>query len=41
MGRVEFEVAMEEEPSDYDAVVATANAKYDAKHGWRGGGVSL
>ena len=38
VGRVEFEDALEEEPSDYDVVVATANAKYDAKHGWRGGG---
>ena len=38
VGRVEFEDALEEEPSDYDAIVATANAKYDHKHGWHGGG---
>ena len=30
-----YEDALKEEPSDYDVIVATVNAK----HGWRGGGV--
>jgi hypothetical protein len=32
-----LQTALEEEPSDYDEAVASANLKYDRKHGWRGG----
>lgn len=32
----DFDLALMQEPSDYDDQVARANAKYDEKHGWRG-----
>ena len=34
VGRADFELALEEEPSDYYAKVATSNAEYNALHGW-------
>ena len=30
-----FRDAVEEEPTDYDAIAAKKMAKYDAAHGWR------
>jgi hypothetical protein len=35
VSRVDFELALDEEPSDYDAMVAKANAKYNALRGWK------
>ncbi len=32
---IDFEMAMESEPSDFDAEVARSNQKFDEKHGWR------
>jgi SpoVK/Ycf46/Vps4 family AAA+-type ATPase len=37
VSRADFDLAMEEEPSDFDLKVAAANREYDKKHGWRGG----
>lgn len=37
VSRADFDLAMEEEPSDFDLKVAAANREYDQKHGWRGG----
>jgi hypothetical protein len=34
--RADFELAMQEEPSDYDAKVATLNAKFYEQFGWKG-----
>jgi len=31
----DFEEALEEEPSDYDAEVAKQNREFNQKHGWR------
>jgi len=31
----DFEEALEEEPSDYDAEVAKRNREFNKKHGWR------
>ena len=31
----DFEEALEEEPSDYDAEVAKRNRDFNKKHGWR------
>ena len=31
----DFEEALEEEPSDYDAEVAKRNRDFNQKHGWR------
>jgi len=31
----DFEDALEEEPSDYDAEVAKRNRDFNQKHGWR------
>ena len=39
VSRADFDLAMEEEPSDFDLKVAAANREYDKKHGWRGGAV--
>jgi len=39
VSRADFDLAMEEEPSDFDLKVATANREYDKKHGWHGGAV--
>lgn len=35
VSRIDFELALEEEPSDYDPTVAKANAKYNAQYGWK------
>ena len=35
VSRIDFELAIEEEPNDFDIRVATQNFKYDQKYGWR------
>lgn len=34
VSRDDFLTALEEEPSDFDRIVAMKNAKFDQKHGW-------